>query len=257
MTALQGQVCVGPGCFTAGNALLANKIVLQSAPVVRVDSVGSAVSHLATPLSPAAFIEVTGAGFGSDAQLLLNGAAVPLQSKTAARLTAIFPASLGTSNFGVVTVLSGGITSNPVVVPIAAAAPALFSADGSGFGQGYILNSDGTLNSPANPAAPGSAITIFASGVGSTATVGPYLVAAQTVSVFIDDVYANGIAAMPAQVPGAPGSVYRISVYVPNPAFFKLPAQVPVILVSGTVFSLNPAYSVMRSQPGLALSLQQ
>ncbi len=56
------------------------------------------------------------------------------------------------------TVESGGQRSLALGVGFAAAAPALFTADGSGTGQALALNADGTLNSAANPASRGSVL---------------------------------------------------------------------------------------------------
>jgi uncharacterized protein (TIGR03437 family) len=141
-------------------------------------------------------------------------------------------------------------------MPSVPASPGIYSVDGSGFGQGYILNADGTLNSPSNPAAPGAPITIFATGVGKFTTVNGYAVTDLPVAVFVDGFYANGIAAVMKQEPVGPGNVYEIGVYVPDPATlvannpdlkgFKFPPLVPVTMVLGGV----------RSQLGISLSLK-
>jgi uncharacterized protein (TIGR03437 family) len=49
---------------------------------------------------------------------------------------------------------------------VAAAAPALYSANFSGTGQAAALNQDGTPNSSSNPAAQGSIMTFFGTGEG-------------------------------------------------------------------------------------------
>ena len=51
---------------------------------------------------------------------------------------------------------------------MAVAAPALFSANSSGKGNGAILNQDNTPNSPANPAEKGSVVVLFGTGEGQT-----------------------------------------------------------------------------------------
>ena len=62
--------------------------------------------------------------------------------------------------------------AGPVAVPVADTAPGIYTLDQSGSGQGVILNADPkvqnatTPNSQLNPAAAGSAITLFATGVG-------------------------------------------------------------------------------------------
>ena len=156
--------------------------------------------------------------------------------------------------------------SNPVYVPAAEASPGIYSVDGNGFGQGYILNSDGTQNSPDNPAAPGSAITIFVAGQGPFSLDHGYAVTALAPSVYVEGFYCNGIAAVSGPVDGLPGNVYKLSVYVPDPAAlvknnpdlatFKFPPQVGVKLVMGPVSPQNPDSSPLVSQGGIVLNLK-
>jgi uncharacterized protein (TIGR03437 family) len=105
-----------------------------------------------------------------------------------------------------------------VLVAVAAASPGPFAADGSGIGQGYILNKDGTLNAPSNPAAPGDRITIYATGAGLVSFTGSYAVTQYPVSVFIDGFHCDGVAAAMGPVAGFPGDVYQVTVYVPDAA---------------------------------------
>ncbi|MDQ2899279.1 MAG: hypothetical protein M3Y07_05690 [Acidobacteriota bacterium] len=143
-----------------------NRIALSAAPPIRLDAVVNTASQYAVPLSPGESINAIGSGFDSDAQLLLNGTPVPIQSRDAERLTAIVPAGLALNGAAEVAIVSSGGASNAVAVPTAIASAGIYSVARTGFGQGYILNGDGGLNSPDNPAAVGSAITIFAAGVG-------------------------------------------------------------------------------------------
>jgi uncharacterized protein (TIGR03437 family) len=120
-------------------------------------------------------------------------------------------------NAVVFQVQSGGAASNDVTVPVAVNSPGLFSADGSGVGQGYILNQDGTLNSPSNPAAPGQHITLYATGVGPVTFTDGYAVTATIPVVFIDGIYCDGVAAVMGPVQGFPGSVYQLTIIAPTP----------------------------------------
>lgn len=65
------------------------------------------------------------------------------------------------------------VTSQPVTVPVAPAAFGLSTADGSGTGQGAILNQDGSYNSASNPAARGTIVTLFGTGEGVTSPALP------------------------------------------------------------------------------------
>jgi uncharacterized protein (TIGR03437 family) len=76
------------------------------------------------------------------------------------------PSSIAGKNVVMVHVDAAGIASNSMVMPVAVAAPALYTADSSGVGQGTVYNEDGSANSVTNPAARGSTVTILLNGVG-------------------------------------------------------------------------------------------
>jgi uncharacterized protein (TIGR03437 family) len=269
LTAAEGLFFGGDpgGSYTVANLVIANKIALPPAPAARLDTVVNFAGRQAGALAPGEAIEAIGSGFGAEAQLLIDGSAVPLVSGTANNLVAVMPDGAKTSGAFQVQVSTGGMLSNPVFLPAGPASPGIYSVDGTGYGQGYILNSDGTLNSSTNPVAPGSAITIFATGAGQFNLAGPFAVTTLPAAVFIDNFYALGIAAIEAPVAGIPGNVYQLGVYVPDPAKlvnnnpnllnFKLPPQVGVKLVFGAVNPLNPDNSAMISQGGLVLNVKQ
>jgi uncharacterized protein (TIGR03437 family) len=208
----------------------------------------------------------SGAGFGNGAQLIIDGSPLTTVSSTATSLLAVLPDTAATSGLHTLQVSNSGATSNSIYTPAAAASPAIYSIDGSGVGQGYILNSDGSMNSPSNPAATGSAITIFAAGAGQYTLSNGFAVTAQTPAVFIDGFYCSGISAKIGPVSGLPGSVYQLSVFVPdlatlasnNPDLknFKFPPQSGIQLVMGPSNSLNFANSQMVSQNGLFINVK-
>lgn len=243
--------------YPVPNSVIANKIALTTPPAVQLDSIVNYASRLGVPLSPGEAIAATGSGFGPDAKLLLDGKPLPMISASATRIVSVVPNDAPTSGAMRATVAGNGVTSNAVYVPAAAASPGIYSVDGSGVGQGYILNADGTRNSQSNPAAPGSAITILATGVGPFSLSGPFVVLDQPVAVFVDDFYATGIAAVMKKVLSLPGDVYAISVYIPNPANlvsqnpdlknFTFPPEVGVSISVGSA----------TSQHGIALWIKQ
>ncbi len=102
-----------PGAsYANGRLVVANKIALQPAPAARLDSVVNAASLLAAPISPGETVAAIGAGFGSDAQLLLGGIPLAPVLRTANLLEAAMPATAATSGASVVRVLTGGALSN-------------------------------------------------------------------------------------------------------------------------------------------------
>ena len=252
--------------FSVGNLLVANKIALTPGPAVRLDSVQNYASLIAEPLAPGEPITALGAWFGNGAQIVVDGSPLATVSATATSIVAVLPDTAVESGVHTLQVLNNGTLSNSVYAPAASASPAIYSVDGSGAGQGYILNSDGTLNSPSNPAATGSAFTLFAAGVGRYTLSNGYAVTAQTPAVFIDGFYCNGIAAIAGPVEGLPGNVYQLSMLVPDPAVlakiypdlknFKFPSKSSIRLVMGSPNPLNFANSQAVSQNGIYISIK-
>jgi uncharacterized protein (TIGR03437 family) len=70
-----------------------------------------------------------------------------------------------------VVVEYNGVKSRPFGVPVASAAPGIFTAL-SGVGQAAALNENGSFNTAANPAARGSILVFFLTGEGQTAPAG-------------------------------------------------------------------------------------
>jgi uncharacterized protein (TIGR03437 family) len=101
-------------------------------------------------------------------QVLFDSTPAPLIYVSANQVSAIVPYSVAGEDLTQVQVISGTQRSNRVALPVAPATPAIFSADSTGYGQGAILNQDGSVNSQSNPAAAGSVISLFATGGGET-----------------------------------------------------------------------------------------
>ena len=233
-----------------------NSVVVAAPPALRVDSVVSAASLLDGPISAGETVIVQGAGFGGNPQLSIGGVIAQPISMTATSITAAVPQTVP-AGAAEVQVSSGGASSNPVLVKVNATSPAVFSQDGSGFGQGYIFNKDGTLNTASNPAAPGDQITILATGVGPITITNGYAVTEYPVSVYVDDLYCQGIEAFLRPFPGLPGDVFEIQVHIPNPADlvssnpdFKDFVYPPLV---GLTMNVNGG----SSQTGIAISIAQ
>ncbi len=242
-----------------GDLVIANKIALVPAPPVRLDSVQNYASHIAGPLAPGEPILALGSGFGNGAQIVLDGSPLATVSATDTSIVAVLPDTTATSGVRTIQVWNNGTLSNSIYAPAATASPGIYTVDGSGVRQGYILNSDGTLNSPTNPAAAGFAFTIFIAGEGQYTLTDGYAVVPQPPAVFIDGVYCNGIAAKVGPVDGLPGNVYQLSVFVPDPVVlaqnnpdlknFRFPPQ------SSIQVWMGPTNSPILSQSGVFINI--
>ena len=201
-------------------------------------------------------------GFGADAQIYLDGVPLTSVSAGANSIVAVIPDGAKISGAFVARVCKWRQSVKRDVRARRACVSRHLLGGWQRIRPGYILNSDGSMNSPSNPAAPGSAITIFATGAGQYSLSGPYAVTVKTPSVFVDGFYSNGIASVIGPVAGLPGNVYQIGVYVPDPAKlvdqnpnlanFQFPPQVSVKLVMSTVNPYNPDNSEEISQPQMA-----
>jgi uncharacterized protein (TIGR03437 family) len=100
------------------------------------------------------------------ARVLVSGYPAPLIYASDKQSAAIMPFEVAGQATAEVRVEYNGNLSAPVTVPVTNTMPGIFAADGSGRGPGAIQNSDGSYNSPANPAASGSTIVLFAAGLG-------------------------------------------------------------------------------------------
>ena len=119
-------------------------------PAHAVDAHFDAAGHITTSLA--------------DTTVTFDGRPAPLLYVQANQINTIVPfEAAGTSTL---QVAYRGVPSNAVTLHVAGAAPGIFTMKSLGSGQAAALNHDGTLNSPSNPAAKGSVISIWATGLG-------------------------------------------------------------------------------------------
>jgi uncharacterized protein (TIGR03437 family) len=142
-----------------------------------------------------------------------------------------------------------GRASSPVTLQVAAAAPALFSANQTGTGPGAILNQDSSLNTAANPAAKGSIVILYGTGEGQTNPAGVDGRVAATIfpkPLLNVSVSIGGQAAEVAYAGAAPflvAGVFQINVKIPENA---PSGAVPVVVRVGS----------FASQEGISVQVQ-
>jgi len=140
-----------------------------------------------------------------------------------------------------VTVIYQGQTAVPATIQVFAAAPGLFTADGTGAGQAAAINQDGTINSASNPAPIGSIISLYATGGGQTSPAGvdgqvsTLPLARQSLPVLVS--IGEQIVTTQLQYAGpAPGEIAGLmQINVPLPLGLKTGSAVPVAILVGFV----------------------
>jgi uncharacterized protein (TIGR03437 family) len=205
-------------------------------PVIQPLGILNAASLVVnTPLSPGSISSLFGLNLAATAQrgtaippatllagtqLLFNGIPAPLFYVSPDQVNFQMPAEISGPTAQVTAVVNG-TTSLAASLPVAPVSPGIFTLDNTGSGQGAVLNQDYSINSAQNPAPAGSAIMIYATGLGQTnppfTTGQPGGTEPPNVTVNTPAVLING---SPAQLlfsglaPGFPGE-YQVNAVIP------------------------------------------
>ncbi len=137
------------------------------------DNIGPATPSTGTSFTPTnGTVSTTLAGVS----VTFNGVAAPLIFVAPGQVNLIVPYQVASQEGQTVpVVVTNNMTASASMnVLVAATAPAIFSLGENGSGQGAILNQNASINGSSNPAAPGSIISIYATGEGvlTSATTG-------------------------------------------------------------------------------------
>jgi uncharacterized protein (TIGR03437 family) len=213
---------LAPGIYNASVTISAGAAGTVSVPVVFtvgattaiVQGVVNAASYV-EPVVPDSFMAIFGRNFaGQNVSVTFNGQPARIIYNSDTQINVLAPAlSTGQNSTANVIVSVGGYASNTFVADTSAYAPGVFNPG--------ILNQDNTINSPAQPAALGSEIQVFLTGLTLPVTV-PVTVEIGNQSG-LQPLYASGVASIPGldQVnvivpasitPSADGVAFRVCV---------------------------------------------
>lgn len=156
------------------------------APVISASAVVNAASSRQGPVAPGELVVIYGTNLGpaqlagfalngskfssevSGTRVLFDGVAAPIVYTSVGQVSAIVPYSVAGRATTQMQLEYRGARSAAVSLSVAAASPALFTANSSGTGPGAILNQDYSLNTAANGAEKGSTVLLYATGEGMT-----------------------------------------------------------------------------------------
>jgi uncharacterized protein (TIGR03437 family) len=240
-----------------------------SNPVPAVAAVMNGASYGTGAVSPGEVVTIFGTGLGpvnpagmqldsaefstmllAGTQVLFDGAPAPMVYSSAGQVSAAVPFGLQSATTQI-QVEYQGQTSQALAEPVSPVTPGIFSLDGSGRGQALALNEDGSLNSPGNPASAGSAIRVYATGLGQMSPAGQ------------DGLFMAGTAVPPPALPvtariageavavtyasRAPGLLEEVvQLYIGIPQQHPLSGEVPLVVEAGG----------QNSQPGITVAVR-
>ncbi|HUB80361.1 MAG TPA: IPT/TIG domain-containing protein [Bryobacteraceae bacterium] len=127
---------------------------------------GEVVAIYGTNLGPAAGISGLDGNLGG-VRVLFGTVAAPILYASAWQINAVVPYEIAGQSQVPIAI---EYQSQPATatLPVASAAPGIYTLTASGTGQAVAIDQDGSVNGPANPAAKGSYVTIYFTGGGQT-----------------------------------------------------------------------------------------
>ena len=152
-----------------------------SFPVV-VESVTNSASGAAGAIAPGELVTLKGTGLGPAAaasfastpvssnlagtQVLFGSTPAPILYVSAAQINVVVPWEVDGQTQVTVQVKSAAGTSAILNVQVTDAAPGVFTLNSTGAGAAVAFNPDGSVNGSANPASPGSYVSVYFTGGG-------------------------------------------------------------------------------------------
>jgi uncharacterized protein (TIGR03437 family) len=253
-------------CDTGNNRIRKLTASAVAPPPASSTSVVNAASLTAASVAPGEIVSLMGNGIGPQqpvqadlssglaplqlggAQVLFNGIPAPLLYVGPNQVNAQTPYGIAGVSTVQIEIIGQGVTRAKTSAAVSASSPAIF-AIANGAGQAAALNEDGTLNSPSNPAARGSIVTLFATGDG----------------VRTPPAVDGAAAPWPAPAPVLPVEV-RIGDYVADIAYagaapgligvLQINARVPSGYAPGGALTVTVQVGSAISQPGVVVSVQ-
>lgn len=153
-------------------------------------------------------------------QVLFGSAPAPILAIAADEITVFAPYSAPPDGAASIRITQNGIVTAELDADAQPAAPGIITMDGSGVGSAAAINQDGSLNSHDNPAAPGSVVSLYLTGLGRTVPVVADGLPAtlpgsleESVQVSLYNIAAQILYAGPA--PGLLPGVYQVNFQVP------------------------------------------
>jgi len=228
-------------------------------------AIQNAASFFEGPVAPGEIVTLRGKGIGpqtgviakpgangfptelASVQVSFGDQPAPLLYVQSEQINAMVPWEAGRGSLDPGTIVQVNYNGASVIhsVGLGDAAPGIFLSDYT-TQLASVLNADGTLNSPTNPAKRGTVVTFFGTGGGPTKPAGvdgrlwpvkPLANLMLPVSVQID--YMNAEVSYSGSAPGLISGVFQVNVKIPD--LLSPPPTVPIVITVNGVAS-QPAF---------------
>jgi uncharacterized protein (TIGR03437 family) len=240
------------------------------APPVTSSGILNAASLVSGAVSPGELITIIGDGIGpmnpTRGTILPNGlvatqigntsvwfdaVAAPMLFASYYQLKVIVPYEINGNPTTQLVIQQGSNQTDPLKLNVVPATPGIFTQVGNGTGQAVVLNQDGSLNSPGNPAQRGSVVMIYANGGGQ---LNPPAVTGQItsntpglLSVPASVSFGGDVADTPLYAGAAPGLVSGV---------IQVNVTVPMDAPTGPAVPLTMTLGNGKSTSGAMISVQ-
>ena len=199
-------------------------------------------------VAPGEIVALFGSGFGDKPSVSFSQYSAPILYASNCQINAIVPFGVTTGLSTFVSVQTAGETIGPMKLPVAVAAPGIFTISGTGNGQAANLNQDNTVNSASNPALRGSVVSVYLTGIGSLAPfipdgslgplAAPFPAPVNAITATIGGAPAPVVFA--GQAPGLIAGMAQVNVQVPESA---QTGDVPITIYAASYY-WSPATTI-------------
>jgi len=154
----EGALIIDAGPYAGSRSVPVKLTVTVPFPGPRIDSIGHAATYVTGPVAPGSLAMLKGVKLEGDAVAVsFDNLAAKLLYTSYTQINLLVPPELGSRASAQVVVTVDGVASAPVTASLTPVNPGIF--------PGGILNQDLSVNSGSNPAAIGSVIVVFATGL--------------------------------------------------------------------------------------------
>jgi uncharacterized protein (TIGR03437 family) len=252
--------------------------LLLAAQTPRITAVVNAANYADGPVTPGMIVTLFGTNIGpptltnlavgpdgivvselAATRVLFEGVPAPLIYVSATQSAAVVPYGMAARVLVNVQVEYQGQRSESIVKMVAPVSPGIFALDASGRGGGAIVNPNGTINTPSNPAQPGDTVLVYFTGEGLVRDEVPSGGIA-TGALFTRATFSAEIGGRPATVfytGAAPGNVFGFAqANITVPMDLTASGNLPIVLRSGDVASqANLTIAVAGAGPATVTSV--